>query len=133
MNYNRPIVILCLLIIARRQSRRNPDGDKRASSGGASSDTNSRTNANTEKEEKEPEFVILVGTDRHSGAMTIPLTYYDAALRGCADRLRARSAAGVDVAQRDMSRGEAIEKAKSEHEDLRGPAQPEVRHDGAVV
>ena len=58
--------------------------------------------------------MLLVANDRNSGPMTVPLTYYDAAQRGCAERLRARSSAGVDVAERDMTRGEAIEKAKKE-------------------
>lgn len=44
----------------------------------------------------------------------MPFAYYDAAQRGCADRLRSRSSAGVDVAERDLSRGEAIERAKKE-------------------
>ena len=35
-------------------------------------------------------------------------------MRGCADRLRAKSSADVDVAQQDLSRGEAIKKAKSD-------------------
>ena len=43
----------------------------------------------------------------------IPLYYYELARRACADRLRSRSTADVDVADRDMSRGEAIQKAKS--------------------
>ena len=46
--------------------------------------------------------------------MTIPFAYYDAAQRGCADRLRSRSSADVDVSERDMGRGAAIEKAKTE-------------------
>jgi hypothetical protein len=66
------------------------------------------------KEEKESELIFLVATDRHSGPITIPFTYYDAAQRGCADRLRSRSSADVDIAERDMSRGAAIERAKKE-------------------
>lgn len=44
----------------------------------------------------------------------MPGVYYDAAVRGCADRLRKRSSADIDVAQQDMSRGDAIKKAKSD-------------------
>jgi hypothetical protein len=65
------------------------------------------------KKETETELVFLIGSDRNSGFHDIPLTYYDAAQRGCADRLRSRSSADVDSAERDMSRGEAIQKAKS--------------------
>lgn len=65
------------------------------------------------KDNKEPEIIFLVGSDRQ-GAFNIPFTYYDAAVRGCADRLRARSSADVDIAERELSRGDAIKKAKSD-------------------
>ena len=45
--------------------------------------------------------------------MSIPLAYHSTAHRACADRLRSNSSAQVDVAERDMGRGEAIEKAKA--------------------
>jgi hypothetical protein len=35
-------------------------------------------------------------------------------IRGCAERLRTRSSASVDVTDKDFTRGEAIKKAKSE-------------------
>ena len=38
--------------------------------------------------------------------------YHTTAQRACADRLRLRSSGQVDIAQRDLSRGEAIKKAK---------------------
>ena len=44
----------------------------------------------------------------------MPLGYYDAALRGCADRLRSGSSAAVTITQAGMNRGEAIKKAKAE-------------------
>jgi hypothetical protein len=65
------------------------------------------------KEEKAPEFLFYLGADRHS-SYSYPFSYYDAALRGCADRLRAASSAGVDVTDRSFNRGDAIKKAKSE-------------------
>ena len=65
------------------------------------------------KDNQEPEFIFLVGSDRQ-GAFSIPFVFYDAVVRGCADRLRARSSADVDVAERDLSRGDAIKKAKSD-------------------
>lgn len=66
------------------------------------------------KDDKEPELVLLVASDRHSGLNSIPLAYHSAAQRGCAERLRARSSVDVDLPERDMNRGEAIKKAKSE-------------------
>ena len=65
------------------------------------------------KEEKE-ELLFLVGADRYTSYQSYPFSYYDAVLRGCAERLRAGSSAKVDVSDKDLSRGEAIKKAKSE-------------------
>lgn len=65
-------------------------------------------------DEKEPELMFLVGADRNSTFESIPFTFYGAAVSGCADQLRAGSSADVDVAQRDMSRSDAIKKAKAE-------------------
>lgn len=42
------------------------------------------------------------------------MSYYSAAMNGCADRLRSGSSAGITVSQGNMSRGEAIKKAKAE-------------------
>ncbi|HJU92834.1 MAG TPA: hypothetical protein VJ656_07875 [Pyrinomonadaceae bacterium] len=64
------------------------------------------------KEGEKPELVFLVGTDRNSSHTLLPLGFHTAAQRGCADRLRARSAADVDAPHGDMGRGQAIEKAK---------------------
>ena len=64
-------------------------------------------------ENKEPELVFFVGADQQSNYNSIPLQFYDAALRGCADRLREKSGASVDVSRNSVSRGEAIKKAKS--------------------
>lgn len=66
------------------------------------------------KADKESELLFFVGADRHDSFATFPFSYYDAALRGCADRLRAGSSAGVDVSDKSLNRGDAIKKAKSE-------------------
>jgi hypothetical protein len=66
------------------------------------------------KDDKASELMFFVGVDRGSAFASFPIVYYDAALRGCADRLRAGSSAGVDVSERDVTRGEAIKKAESE-------------------
>ena len=65
------------------------------------------------KEQEEPELIFLVGSDRDSAHPSIPLHFHSAAQRGCSDRLRTRSSAEVDVAQRDMNRSDAIQKAKA--------------------
>jgi len=66
------------------------------------------------KAEKESELLFVVGADQGQTYTMLPLSYFDAALRGCVDRLRAGSSASVDVTDRSMNRGEAIKKAKSE-------------------
>ena len=58
--------------------------------------------------------MFLLGIDRYSSNVNIPFSYYDAVLRGCAERIRAGSSASVDVAGKDLSRGDAIKRAKSE-------------------
>lgn len=65
------------------------------------------------KEEKE-ELLFFIGANRYSSYQSYPLSYYDAVLRGCVERLRARSSASVEVTDKDFTRGEAIKKAKSE-------------------
>jgi len=66
------------------------------------------------KKEVKNDLVFFVGADRDSSYASLPFTYYDAVLRGCASRLRAGSSADVEVSDHDVNRGEAIKKAKSE-------------------
>lgn len=66
------------------------------------------------KQTKENELLFSLGADRNSAYTSLPFSYYDAVLQGCASRLRAGSSAAVDVSDRDVNRGEAIKKAKSE-------------------
>jgi hypothetical protein len=66
------------------------------------------------QEAKKNELLFSIGADQNSSYQPLPLGYYDAVLQGCAARLRARSSAAVEVSQRDVNRGEAIKKAKSE-------------------
>ena len=66
------------------------------------------------KAEKEASTLFYLGADRHNSYSTLPYSYYDAAVRGCVDRLRAGNSGGVDVTDQSFSRGEAIKKAKSD-------------------
>jgi len=113
MNHNRFFVVLCLFIIAltaqaqsgRRQVKPPPAVPVPMPS--------PEPSPIVKKERKEAELVFLVASERNSVYTNIPLQYYDASRRACADRLRSRSTADVDVADRDITRGEAIQKAKS--------------------
>ena len=66
------------------------------------------------KSDKEDELLFFMGVDRNFSYLSLPFGYYDAVLRGCADRLRAGSSASVDITDKDLTRGEAIKRAKSE-------------------
>ena len=66
------------------------------------------------KTEKQSELEFYVGADRTDTTAMLSFAYYDWAVRGCADRLRAGSSATVDITDQSFSRGEAIKKAKSE-------------------
>ncbi len=66
------------------------------------------------KTEKVSELLFYVGADRTDSYVMLSYAYYDWVIRGCADRLRAGSSAGVDITDQSFSRGEAIKKAKSE-------------------
>jgi|SRR5215216_460228 len=66
------------------------------------------------KKEKQEGLLFFMGADRHFSFYNLPYSYYDAVLRGCADRLRDGSSAIIDVTDKDLGRGEAIKRAKSE-------------------
>ncbi len=65
-------------------------------------------------EQKEPELGFLVGVNRNTSYSLYPFPFYDAVLRGCADRLRTGSSARVDVTEESFNRADAIKKAKTE-------------------
>lgn len=66
------------------------------------------------KTEKKSELGFIVAAYRYSTFESYPWSYYDAAIRGCSDKLRSGSSAEVSVVEKDMNRGEAIKRAKSE-------------------
>ena len=66
------------------------------------------------KEEKKSDLVFFIGADKNDSYATLPFSYYDVAVRGCADRLRAGSSASIDVTDRGLTRGEAIKRAKAD-------------------
>lgn len=64
--------------------------------------------------EKEPEVGFIIGSDKIGTFHNFPISYYEAAMQGCADRIRSGSSADVSLAHGNMNRGEAIKKAKGE-------------------
>lgn len=66
------------------------------------------------KEDKTSDLGFIIAADHFTNTDAYPLSYFDAVMVGCADRLRSASSASVTIAQDDMSRGTAIKKAKGE-------------------
>lgn len=104
------IVFCCVAAFAqsgRRQSKPSPAAP-------VPTPTPEATPTPKPKNDEDP-LVILVATgDRMARYSNYPLGFYDAATLGCADRLRDRTSASVDVSPRDMNRGEAIQRAKAD-------------------
>ena len=67
-------------------------------------------------EKPKPRFTFLVGLDRHDAFANIPLYAYDGVLRSLVDRLDDSPVVQVNGTQSDMSRGDAVQKAKLEKE-----------------
>jgi hypothetical protein len=104
------IIVLCVLSVQAQSGRRRTTPPP-----AAPVPTPTPEATPTPKEsDSDNELVFLLGADRYSSNVNIPFSYYDAVLNGCAERLRAGSSAGVDVAGKDLSRGDAIKRAKSE-------------------
>ncbi|HXQ69311.1 MAG TPA: hypothetical protein VN844_02440 [Pyrinomonadaceae bacterium] len=117
-NRNESLVLLLLLVaicatVAQAQSgRRQP---KPPPSAPVPTPTPEPTPAPKQQQQKELDLGFVIGSDRFgSTTENYPISYYDAAMVGCADQLRSGSSAAVSVSQSNMSRGEAIKKAKAE-------------------
>ncbi len=66
------------------------------------------------KSQQATDLGFIVAMDRRDTFAGFPISFYDAALIGCADSLKHGTSAQVDVAQQEMSRADAIKKAKNE-------------------
>lgn len=71
---------------------------------------------NKPPEKEKAAISFVVGVDRYFGFSNIPLGYYDTIARGCAERLDQAPGAKADVAPREMSRSDAVLRAKAEKE-----------------
>jgi hypothetical protein len=72
----------------------------------------------TPKPAEKPKTVLtfIVGIDQYAGFAHISTAIYDGVLRSCAERLDDPASVKVEVAQGEMGRGEAINRAKGEKE-----------------
>ncbi|CAN5866995.1 hypothetical protein BH18ACI4_BH18ACI4_06930 [soil metagenome] len=57
---------------------------------------------------------FIVGIDRVANFVSIPIYLYDSVVRACAERLDDSPSVKVDIANREMNRGEAVKRAKTE-------------------
>lgn len=104
-------LVACCAISAEAQSgRRQPKAPPAAP---VPTPTPEPTPEPKKKDKDAEELGFIIGADRYT-MDSYPLSYYDAVMVGCAERLRSGSSATVDIAQNDMNRGEAIKKAKAE-------------------
>lgn len=104
------LIVLCAMPIVQAQSGRR----KTQPAPAAPVPTPTPEPTPIPKKEEKTDLLFFIGADRFSSYGSYPFSYYDAVLKGCADRLRAGSSASVDITDKDLSRGEAIKKAKSE-------------------
>src|SRR5688500_1342948 len=116
--YKSGLLLFCLLIVAACAiSAEGQSGRKQRKAPPAApvpTPTPEPTPAPKKEKDKESELGFIIAADNTSVFEVLPLSYYGAAINGCADRLRSGSSASVTVAQGTMNRSEAIKKAKAE-------------------
>lgn len=64
----------------------------------------------------QPAFTFIVGLDRYGDFSRVSLNAYSGVLRSCADRLDDSLSVKAEVSTNDMSRSDAVRKAKAEKE-----------------
>jgi len=104
------VLLICCVLTAQAQSGRRQVKPEPAAP--VPTPTPEPTPA-PKKADKDSDLLFSLGADRSDSFSNLPFSYYDAALEGCAERLRAGSSAGVDVSHQSVTRGDAIKKAKS--------------------
>jgi hypothetical protein len=67
-------------------------------------------------EKEKPGLQFIVGMDRYLDLSTIPVGYYDAVTQSCADRLDDGTSAKVNILHDELSRSDAVNRAKAEKE-----------------
>ena len=67
-------------------------------------------------EQSKPAFTFIVGLDKYDDFSRISLNAYDGVLRSCADRLDNSPSVKAEISTHDLSRADAVRKAKEEKE-----------------
>lgn len=66
------------------------------------------------KSPERPSLPVFLGVNAHNSDFNIPLYFRDSVAKSCAERLSARPSINVELSSRDLTRGEAIKRAKGE-------------------
>jgi hypothetical protein len=67
-------------------------------------------------EKPKPRLTFIVGMDRYGSFASLHLSTYSGVVRNCAQRLDEPESVRVDASEREMTRGEAVNRAKAEKE-----------------
>lgn len=107
------VLLTCALAIMAQSGRRV----RKSSSTPVSVPTPETTPTPTAASEKQkPAFTFIVGLDKYGDYSRISLNTYSGVLRSCAGRLDDSRSVEAEISTNDMSRGDAIRKAKAEKE-----------------
>jgi hypothetical protein len=114
--YRSRVLFCCLLIVAACAISAQGQSGRRQQKAPPAAPVPTPTPEPTPepKTEKKSDLGFIVAAYRYSTFESYPWSYYDAAIRGCSDKLRSSSSAEVSVVEKDMNRGEAIKRAKAE-------------------
>lgn len=105
------LFICAVAVLASQSGRRAPKSTSIPAATPESSPT-----PTAKKSPEKPALPVILGIDAHDSFSNIPLYFYDSVLKSCGDRLSKGSAVKVEASSRDMSRGDAVKRAKSEKE-----------------
>ena len=61
-----------------------------------------------------PALPVVIGMDSRNSFSRAPLYFYDSVLKACAERLSGRTSLKVEMSSHDLTRGDAVKRAKSE-------------------
>ncbi len=101
--------LCCLSIYAQSGRRKTPP----PAAAPVPTPTPEPTPEPTPKKDENAIMILVAIGDRGVDMSRYPLSFNEAAAMGCADRLTRRSSAVVDLSRQEVTRGEAIAKAKA--------------------
>ena len=102
------LVLACVLTVPAQSGRRAP---KSVPLPTPTPESTSSAKQPSEKEKRS----LVIGIDSNDTFGRIPQYFYDSVLQSCAQRLREAASIKLEV-QRNLNRGEAVKRAKSEQE-----------------